>query len=663
MTDVAPQPAAQGAADNNNGGILPTISTLLFRIFLVITVMRFIGGTGLFGGSQTANIVTGPNIASPSPQPTITGVATCAFARSSPLLLQLYISNSSDRKAVRKLFDTNPSSTITDENQISITRVWNEKPIYFDDRESNNRNLTLEFNNQTSNTLAPYYDLLINNQSVHLHAFLQEINNLKKERILHITYPINRYIKVKKSKKRNLLYETEAQKQQAENATLLEEEIRYVSHYNPTMNLALVDFRENVPLGSVPAHFRDALHLLPGHGHKQYYPVLYFNDFWTIKDHLKTLNETVESVPLQVELTSVTAWKWQFYLQMEESLKMQSSFGTSDEADHDEIKRMLLETNPYLLAVTILVSILHSVFDFLAFKNDIQFYKNKKTVEGLSIRAIFMNCFFQTVVLLYLFDNDTSYMILISSGIGLLIEYWKITKVVDVSLKRTQHFPYFIEFKDKSGYVTSKTKEYDDEAIKYLSYVLYPLILGYAIYSLFNNEFKSWYSFVLSTIVGFIYMFGFLNLVPQVYINYKLQSVAAMPWKAFTYKALNTFVDDLFAFVIKMPTLHRIACFRDDVIFFIYLYQRWKYPIDTKRVNEFGQGGEDEEETKPKAVESTTNDEDKSAASKDEEETNIVEQTSEDGGVVNRKKKPTIVETDSTIPSEASNNTDKEKTD
>ena len=31
------------------------------------------------------------------------------------------------------------------------------------------------------------------------------------------------------------------------------------------------------------------------------------------------------------------------------------------------------------------------------------------------------------------------------------------------------------------------------------------------------------------------------------------------------YKAFNTFIDDLFAFIITMPTAHRVACFRDDV--------------------------------------------------------------------------------------------------
>lgn len=68
-----------------------------------------------------------------------------------------------------------------------------------------------------------------------------------------------------------------------------------------------------------------------------------------------------------------------------------------------------------------------------------------------------------------------------------------------------------------------------------------------------------------------------------------------MPAKAMTYKFLNTFIDDLFAFTIKMPTLHRLATLRDDVIFFVYLYQAWAYKVDYSRVNEFGQGGEDEQ--------------------------------------------------------------------
>jgi hypothetical protein len=35
--------------------------------------------------------------------------------------------------------------------------------------------------------------------------------------------------------------------------------------------------------------------------------------------------------------------------------------------------------------------------------------------------------------------------------------------------------------------------------------------------------------------------------------------------------------------------MHRLACLRDDVIFFIFCYQRYKYKTDYTRVNEFGQ--------------------------------------------------------------------------
>jgi hypothetical protein len=93
-------------------------------------------------------------------------------------------------------------------------------------------------------------------------------------------------------------------------------------------------------------------------------------------------------------------------------------------------------------------------------------------------------------------------------------------------------------------------------------------------------------------------MFGFVMMTPQLFINYKLQSVAHLNWRTMSYKSINTFIDDLFAFVIKMPIMHRLACLRDDVIFFIFLFQRYKYKTDYTRVNEFGQCSQPTEEMK-----------------------------------------------------------------
>ena len=43
-----------------------------------------------------------------------------------------------------------------------------------------------------------------------------------------------------------------------------------------------------------------------------------------------------------------------------------------------------------------------------------------------------------------------------------------------------------------------------------------------------------------------VYSFGFVMMMPQLFINYKLKSVAHLPWRAFMYKAFNTFIDDAF---------------------------------------------------------------------------------------------------------------------
>merc|ERR1712066_1090758 len=110
-----------------------------------------------------------------------------------------------------------------------------------------------------------------------------------------------------------------------------------------------------------------------------------------------------------------------------------------------------------------------------------------------------------------------------------------------------------------------------------------PLFIGYSIRSLLYGKHRGWYSYLVGTAAGGVYTFGFIMMTPQLYINYKLKSVEHLPWRALTYKAMNTFVDDIAALLIDMPMMHRLSCFRDDVIFFVYLYQRWYYRVDKTR--------------------------------------------------------------------------------
>ena len=108
---------------------------------------------------------------------------------------------------------------------------------------------------------------------------------------------------------------------------------------------------------------------------------------------------------------------------------------------------------------------------------------------------------------------------------------------------------------------------------------------GYTAWSLLCTAHEGWYSWGLNAAVSVVYTFGFIMMTPQLFINYKLKSVAHLPWNFLLYRALNTFIDDLFAFVITMPTMHRLSCFRDDVVFFVYVYQRWVYRVDHASVS------------------------------------------------------------------------------
>lgn len=63
-----------------------------------------------------------------------------------------------------------------------------------------------------------------------------------------------------------------------------------------------------------------------------------------------------------------------------------------------------------------------------------------------------------------------------------------------------------------------------------------------------------------------------------------------------------------------------VACFVADIVFFIALYQRWIYPIDPKRVNEFGTTGETLQSAAPvqqESKESTATENDSTAPKAD----------------------------------------------
>mmetsp|Transcript_42054 Transcript_42054/g.65763 ORF Transcript_42054/g.65763 Transcript_42054/m.65763 type:complete len:868 (+) Transcript_42054:96-2699(+) len=287
---------------------------------------------------------------------------------------------------------------------------------------------------------------------------------------------------------------------------------------------------------------------------------------------------------------------------LEGSFSMMKSHGL-DERDMDDVKDLVSDQSLKVLGLTYLITFLHMIFDFLAFKNDIGFYRGRETYEGISTRSLLSNFVCSVIIFLYLLDNEyTSRIILGSTFISTLIEGWKAKKVSKARFVWVYFQPWVVSGRGYAGpggasmdtVAERRTDEIDAQGMKWLQRTLYPLVAGWAIYSLLTRPHKSWWSWAIHSLANGVYTFGFIAMTPQLFVNYKLKSVAHLPWRAFMYKAFNTFIDDVFSWIMTMPMSHRIACLRDDVVFFVYLYQRWLYPVDKSRPNEFGFVYEDE---------------------------------------------------------------------
>ncbi|KAF4522216.1 hypothetical protein B566_EDAN007367 [Ephemera danica] len=387
---------------------------------------------------------------------------------------------------------------------------------------------------------------LQNNGSIYLHVYITRHgrspnpsagkSRYSERAVSYSRRTLNRFKRRRYTKTHNLLTgETAASPEDVKKAEALTEEI--VSHWHPNLTINIVTDQTGWVQGSVPPPLDEYIVFLPMGD--MYKPVVYLNDYWNMLRDYQPINDSCKQLTLSLTYQPLSLFRWQLYTAQAMRNKWTSgmlgdAFAEEEDQDQDSLKEALIETSPYLLGLTVAVSILHSVFELLAFKNDIQFWNNRKSLEGLSVRSVFFNVFQSLIVLLYVLDNDTNTVVRISCFVGLGIEIWKINKVMDIKVDRENKFLGVfprLRFTDKGSYVASSTKQYDMLAFKYLSWALFPLLGGYMVYSLLYQEHKGWYSWVLSMLYGFLLTFGFIMMTPQLFINYKLKSVAHLPWQ------------------------------------------------------------------------------------------------------------------------------------
>ncbi|CAH0492894.1 unnamed protein product [Peronospora farinosa] len=378
-----------------------------------------------------------------------------------------------------------------------------------------------------------------------------------------------------------------------------------ISYWKPAANVRLVTDFTRYPVEEIPVMVYHNLHYVqhPMDQRWRYLPALYVDDLSLTQDELVPLNATLDNgsgdevvLPLQLSWSPLSFARWQMQLTFATVLLSQEQMGVPS-SDLDALRSMVTDTHPALLAVTMSVSLLHLLFDWLAFRHDVSYWRTKgDNVVGVSLRAMAAELGSQCVVLLFLVDQDSTLLVTIPQFISVVLLVWKVTKVWQAQ-RKIQSFATFDIVEDSAKIMDKhslrlleETQRADALATSHMFFVLAPLAGGYAVYSLMYVPHAGWYAWLLESLTTTVYGLGFAFMLPQLVINYRLKSVAHMQWRLLVYRALNTFIDDLFAFVIKMPTLHRISCFRDDIVFIVYLYQRWIYPVDVKRLEDVADG-------------------------------------------------------------------------
>ncbi|CAE7774455.1 CLPTM1L [Symbiodinium sp. CCMP2592] len=330
---------------------------------------------------------------------------------------------------------------------------------------------------------------------------------------------------------------------------------------------------------------------------------------WTPVDH--NASRLDPEMTIEVEFTGMI--KHSIVQTLREAMKMYMHMGVR-ERDLEDLKEFFFRQPLHILIAYQVIGILQTTLRMLAFKNDITFFKGRSDYTGLSSRSLATDLVQEIVIFLYLYDFDSiSRLLLLQLGMSAAISFWKYARVARLGTRWLYFLPWATYGRCTASSPAlpnspqadeTSTEEADERGMRYLKYVLYPLSAGWGLYSLYHYSYKSWWSWVISSMADFAYTFGFVNMMPQIFINYKLKSVAHMPWRVLVYKFFNTFIDDIFAFVIaadQMTNKHRYMTLRDDVIFFIFLYQRHIYKVDPNRPDEFGNVYDDNMDVHKKA--------------------------------------------------------------
>ncbi|XP_044063869.1 cleft lip and palate transmembrane protein 1-like protein isoform X3 [Siniperca chuatsi] len=360
-----------------------------------------------------------------------------------------------------------------------------------------------------------------------------------------------------------------------------------VSHWRPHLSITMMSEDFTFNKAGLPSDVRRYMRVSQDGRQMIYLPLLLVNELsFRVRDLVEISSSTVQ-MPLTVSYEGISLRGFRFWVHLQDVVYSLRQFGFTEE-NVDEIKETLVGSNLYLLVLTALITALQLICEFLALKNDISSWRKKKSMAGMSRKSVLWRSLSTLLIFLHLLE-ETSLLVLLPVGLGACVEVWKVFTVFNIQFQWKSSKLHVNKLDEEER----KTVEYDTQASRYLSYLVYPLCISGAIFSLAYLRQKS--------LVTGVYAFGFLSMAPQLFINHKvcpatspeafrsLKSVSHLQGTVLMYRGVNTLISDLCSFASffsssgSFSSSHQLSCFRDELLFFLYLYQRRRYAPKARR--------------------------------------------------------------------------------